>query len=102
MDAQEVTVGWWPGDPRHGKAALYAYVHPPPEEVAGGELSPPGARWDAALGEYVLDWDEVCSSSNPHRTALDFARAAFRHACVVSNWDPELAASADRSPPPIR
>jgi hypothetical protein len=27
MDAQEVAVGWWPGDARYGKAALYAYAH---------------------------------------------------------------------------
>ena len=28
MDAQEVAVGWWPGDARYGKAAFYAYAHP--------------------------------------------------------------------------
>src|SRR5690348_7563273 len=27
MDAQEVAVGWWPGDPRYGKAAFYASTH---------------------------------------------------------------------------
>ena len=31
MDAQEVAVGWWPGDGRYGKAAFYAYAHPAPE-----------------------------------------------------------------------
>jgi uncharacterized protein DUF5996 len=30
MDAQEVAVGWWPGDARYGKAAFYAYAHPAP------------------------------------------------------------------------
>ena len=28
MDAQEVAVGWWPGDARYPKAAFYAYAHP--------------------------------------------------------------------------
>src|SRR6185437_1855903 len=28
MDAEEVAVGWWPGDPRYPKAAFYAYAHP--------------------------------------------------------------------------
>ena len=28
MDAQEVAVGWWPGDGRHATAAFYAYAHP--------------------------------------------------------------------------
>src|SRR5215212_1072469 len=31
MDAQEVGIGWWPGDARYGKAAFYAYAHPAPE-----------------------------------------------------------------------
>jgi uncharacterized protein DUF5996 len=102
MDAQEVAVGWWPGDARYGKAAFYAYAHPAPEGFAGGTLSPAAARWDGALGEYILDWDDVCSSPDPHAFALDFARSAFRHACAVCQWDPQLAASADGRPPPVR
>lgn len=102
MDVQEVAVGWWPGDPRYGKAALYAYAHPAPPGFADADLPPAAARFDQALGEYVLDWDEVCSSSDPHGVALDFARSAFRHACLVCEWDPVLAASAEGSPPPIR
>src|SRR5213079_210507 len=34
MDAQEIAVGWWPGDPRYGKAAFYAYAHPAPDGFA--------------------------------------------------------------------
>ena len=48
MDAQEVAVGWWPGDPRYGKAAFYAYAHPAPEGFADAKLSPAPARWDAS------------------------------------------------------
>jgi Family of unknown function (DUF5996) len=101
MDAQEVAIGWWPGDPRSGKAAFYAYAHPAPEGFAAATLSPAAARWDAALGEYILDWDDVCSSPNPHAVGLEFAHSAFRHACAVCDWDPALPASAEGTPPPI-
>lgn len=101
MDAQEVAVGWWPGDERYGKAAFYAYAHPAPEGFAGATLSPAAARWDDALGEYVLDWDDVRDSPNPHELALEFARSAFRHACAVCEWDPALAATAEGTPPPV-
>ncbi len=100
MDAQEVAVGWWPGDGRYGKAAFYAYAHPAPEGFAAASLSPP-ARWELELGEYVLDWDDVVASSDPHGAALAFARSAFNHACAVCDWDPALAASAEGTPPPI-
>ncbi len=101
MDAQEVAVGWWPGDPRYGKAAFYAYAHPAPEGFRGRALSPSQARWDDALGEYILDWDDVRASDDPHAFALDFARNVFQHACVVCSWDQALAASAQGMPPPV-
>src|SRR5271155_5333735 len=93
MDAQEVAVGWWPGDARYGRPAFYAYAHPAPEGFAEATLAPPAARWDAELGEYVLDWDDAISASDPHDFALTFARSAFQHACVACSWDPSLAAS---------
>jgi hypothetical protein len=102
MDAQEVAVGWWPGDRRYGKAAFYAYAHPPREGFAEATLSPSAARWEATLGEYILDWDDVRTDPNPHALALEFARSAFRHACAVCDWDPALPASADGTPPPVR
>ena len=101
MDAQEVAVGWWPGDARYGKAAFYAYAHPAPDGFAAATLSPAAARWEAELGEYVLDWDDLAASPDPHASALEFARSAFRHACAVCDWDPALAGSAEGSPPPI-
>lgn len=102
MDAQEVAIGWWPGDPRYGRAAFYAYAHPAPDGFAGGRLAPDAARWAGDLGEYVLDWDDVVRSSDPHDCALQFARSAFRHSCTVCDWDPALSASAHGEPPPVR
>jgi len=97
-DAQQIEVGWWPGDPRYGKAAFYAYAFPAPEGFAGATLEGTPGRWDDAVGEYVLDWGDVASSA----TALDFLHAAFRHACVVCEWDPALSASTEGQPPPVK
>jgi len=102
MDAQEVAVGWWPGDARYPKAAFYAYAHPAPDGFAGATLAPAAARWDAALGEYILDWDDIRSGPDPRAAALEFTRSAFRHACEACQWDMTLAASADGTPPPVR
>src|SRR5580693_536420 len=102
MDAQEVAVGWWPGDARYGKAAFYAFAHPAPPDFAHMTLSPPAAHWDAALGEYILDWADVRTAEDPHAAALEFARSAFRQACAICGWDTWLAATADGTPPPVR
>lgn len=101
MDAQEVAVGWWPGDARYERPAFYAYAHPAPDGFASATLAPPAARWEQALGEYVLDWDDARASADPHAFALDFARSAFRHACLVCEWDTALGASAEGMPPPV-
>ena len=101
MAVQEVAVGWWPGDPRYPRAAFYAYAHPAPEEFATATLSPPAARWEPGLGEFVLDWDDLRTLPNAHQVALDFARSAVQHACAVCDWDPALSASAGGSPPPV-
>jgi hypothetical protein len=101
MDSQEVAIGWWPGDGRYGKAAFYAYAHPAPDGFAGGAVGPDAARWEEALGEYVLDWEDVRTATDPHAYALEFARSVFRHACLVCGWDESLAASAEGAPPPL-
>src|SRR3984893_18446094 len=67
MDSQEVAMGWWPGDARYPKAAFYAYAHPAPSDFSHLTLSPAAARWDPALAEYVLDWDDI--RSDPERRA---------------------------------
>jgi Family of unknown function (DUF5996) len=99
MDAQEIAVGWWPGDARYSRAAFYAYAHPAPDGIENANVSP--GRWDTALGEFVLDWDDVVAALDPHGTALAFARSAAVHACLVCEWDPGLAASLKGDPPPL-
>jgi hypothetical protein len=101
MDSQEIAIGWWPGDPRYGRAAFYAYAHPAPAGFADAQLTPSAARWDATLGEFLLDWDEVRTKPDPHASALEFLHSAFQHACAVCDWDPVLPASAESVPPPV-
>jgi len=101
MDAQEVAVGWWPGDARYPKAAFYAYAHPSSRGFEEATLSPAAARWEAAVGEFVLDWEDVRSSRAPGADALAFARSAFDRACAAGDWDPALTASAQGRPPAV-
>jgi hypothetical protein len=100
-DAQQIEVGWWPGDARYPRAAFYAYAYPAAAGFATAGLSPAAARWDPGLGEYVLDWDDVLGLPDPHGAALEFARSAVLHGCAVCGWDPVLSASAEGVPPPV-
>ncbi|KAF0845373.1 DUF5996 family protein [Nocardia caishijiensis] len=101
MTAQEIAVGWWPGDPRHPRAAFYAYAYPANKDFAAATLEPSQARWVDTLGEFVLDWNDVCAASDPHAVALSFARSAFAHGCRTCDWDETLADSGLGKPPPV-
>lgn len=100
-DAQQIEVGWWPGDSRHSRAAFFGYAFPVPEGFAQATLSPSAAHWDAGLGEYLFDWDDVITTADPYAAALEFSRSVVAHACKVCDWDPLLAASAQGVPPPV-
>ena len=101
-DAEQMSVGWWPGDHRYGRTAFFAYAFPAPDDFADADLDPGPAHWEDAIGEFVLDWDDIRSEGDPHALALEFARSAARHACAVCEWDPTLAESVEGNPPPIR
>jgi len=101
MNAQEISVGWWPGDARYGKMALFAYAHPAPPGFSEGTISPPAARWEDEMGLFILDWDDVAAAPDPHAFALEFARSVYLHSCEVCGWDPALAASGEGRPPPV-
>jgi len=101
-DAQQVGIGWWPGDQNRERAAFFCLAYPAPDGFAEADLSPAAARWDGQLGEYLLDWEDIRESPDPRALALEFARSGFRHACAVCEWDPVLAATAEGVPPAIR
>jgi Family of unknown function (DUF5996) len=100
-DAEQISIGWWPGDSNHARAAFFAFAHPAPPNFSQADLEPDAARWDPDLGEFVLDWDDIRSSEDPRALALDFAHSAYGHACRVCAWDPVLAGSGEGDPPPI-
>ena len=39
-DAEQVVVGWWPGDPSRPKSAFYALAYPAPPEARASHLVP--------------------------------------------------------------
>jgi hypothetical protein len=101
-DVEQVAIGWWPGDARYPKAAFFAYAFPAPEGFENATLAPDAAHWDAKLGEFILDWDDIREGPDPRALALQFTQSAIRHACAVCGWDPALPASAAGVPPPLR
>jgi hypothetical protein len=93
-NAQQIEIGWWPGDHRYPRPAFFAFAYP---SVAGAELAkglPASSRWDPDLGEYILDWDDARAQGDPVSIVLEFGRVVILHACAVCKWPPGLAEGA--------
>jgi hypothetical protein len=89
-DAQQIELGWWPGDHRYPRAAFYGYAYPAVDAFADGP------NWNAELGEYVLDSDGVSADGS-----RAFGRSLLLHGCAVCAWDPALTGSLEGRPPPV-
>ena len=100
-NAEQIEVGWWPGDARYPKAAFYAFASPAPDGFAHGPVSPPPARWDDNLGEYIFDWGDVVAAPDPRAAAVEFGRSVIAHGTAAGHWDPYLASSALGDPAPL-
>jgi hypothetical protein len=87
------SAGWWPGGQTFGgfvdAPAFYSYTAPPPPGFAEYKVRPEAARYDKALGEFILTYDDVRNSPSPRRTLLDFLQSAYEAGAVCANWDRE-------------
>jgi hypothetical protein len=81
------SAGFGPGDARFPEAAFYAYAYPEPAGFARAPVRPAAARYDAALGEFVLPYAAVRTSDDPRRDLLAFLQSTYDAAADLARWD---------------
>lgn len=85
-----ISAGFWPGNGGFGKAAFYCYAAPAPAGLQEAQLEPAAARYDTNLGEFILDYNDVRTQSNPEQTLLDFLQSTYSAAADLAKWDRDL------------
>jgi hypothetical protein len=86
--SQEViSAGFWPGNGGYGKAAFYCYAAPAPKGLAEAKIEPAGAHWDAALGEFLLPYEEVRGAADPDEMLMAFLQSAYVAGAELAGWD---------------
>ena len=83
------SAGFWPGDPQTRFPAFYSYAYPAPAGFAETEPAPEGAYFDQKLGEFLLPYDVVRTSSDPEATLMTFLESTYRAAAILGRWDRE-------------
>ena len=83
---EEASAGFWPGSDAFPHAAFYAYAYPAPSGYADASIPGP-ARYDQAMGEWLLDYDAVRSADDPDAMLLGFLQATYDAAAELGGWD---------------
>ncbi len=82
------SAGFWPGGAgSEGGPFFYSYAYPVPAGFAEAEVAPAGAKFDAALGEFVLDYEGVRSAPDPDAALLAFLDSTYAAAADRAGWD---------------
>ena len=89
-----ISCGFWPGDPSFREPAFYSYTAPEPENLTEQPLHPPAASWQEG-GTALLTYEEVCSSSSPRETLLEFLQSAYEAGAKTAGWDMEEFRAGD-------
>src|SRR5579862_2574527 len=81
-----ISAGFWPGNGGYGRAAFYAYAAPVPEGLDKAVL-PGRGRFDAKMGEFILDYADARDSEDPVDTVLQFLLQTYSAAADAAKWD---------------
>jgi hypothetical protein len=87
--------GYWPGGSPEG--SFYAYSYPEPRGYREHVVEPATARFDEALGEFVLPYADVRTAADPDGYLLGFLRSTHDAAATTGHW-PEPVSGAVRAP----
>jgi hypothetical protein len=93
MNEELIEVGWWSGSAAYPKPAFYSFTHPQPPEIEHAEVSPSSARWEPAMSEFLLDYDDLRHSKDPDGDLLSFFESTYSAGAERAGWDPQLVGS---------
>jgi Family of unknown function (DUF5996) len=81
------SAGFWPGGVTAAEPIFYSYAYPEPAGFRTASVSPAAARFDAALGEFVLPYEEVRRSAVPEAELTAFLQTSYDAAASLAGWE---------------
>jgi hypothetical protein len=85
-----ISAGFWPGNGGYGEAAFYCYAAPSPAGLERMKIRPDAAGWDAALGEFILNYDQLRREPSPDEALIEFLDSTYNVAADAAQWDRAL------------
>ncbi len=89
------SAGFWPGGVTAAEPIFYSYAYPEPDGFRGSVTTPGLARFDEALGEFVLPYEAVRAAADPEAVLMAFLQSTYEAAASLAGWD---RAAIEREP----
>jgi hypothetical protein len=93
MNAELIETGWWSGNAAYPKPAFYSFTYPQPKGIENSRVSPPSSRWESAMGEFLLEYEDLRKSKDPDGDLLSFFESSYKAGAELADWDPNLVGS---------
>jgi len=81
------SIGFWPGNGGYGRASFYAYAYPEPAGFSAAPVAPPGAAYNADVGQFLIDYDAIRAAASPDDALLGFCQSTYEAAANRAKWD---------------
>ncbi|MDQ3810473.1 MAG: DUF5996 family protein [Chloroflexota bacterium] len=85
-NAEQSSLGFWPGGGEVRGAAFYSYTYPQPAGFERQPARPEGAFYHAGLGEFLLLYEDVYAAEDPARLILEFAQSTYEAGARLQGW----------------
>ena len=82
-----ISHGFWPGSGPILEAAFYAYAVPEPAGLKEASVRPDGAYYHRELGEFILPYEAVRTTSAPDEAIAAFVETTYAQAATLGGWD---------------
>jgi hypothetical protein len=80
------SAGFWPG--AEGlEPSFYPYAYPIPDGFGSASVAPAAARFDPALGEFLLPYEAVRTAPDPDAALIAFLQSTYAAAADLGHWD---------------
>jgi len=81
------SAGFWPGGGPVPEPVFYSYAFPEPKGSRTYRVEPAAARYNEALGEFVLPYEAVRAAPSPDDAVLALLQTTYAAAADLGDWD---------------
>ena len=82
-----ISHGFWPGSAPILEPAFYAYAVPEPAGFKEAAVQPPAAYYHREMGEFILPYEAVRTSSDPAAALTAFVDTTYERGATLGGWD---------------